>query len=380
MSGATGTGPAPLNGADVVVSRRVTRLDDVVTWREVAEVQTNAVGAWSVPVVDGDCRVHFTGDNWVDEYYDDAATEQDAEVVTVAGASRPGIDAELSPGGTITGTVTDAATSGPLVDAEVYAFMPNGDGDQFAFTDASGGFTLSGLAPGEWVVQYDADGHIGEYFDDQPTQATADRITVTTGSATTADAALATATQVSGTVTGTAGAPLDFVGVDIHRVLDSGDVDYFYEWAFTGNDGTWSAELPPAATWWSSTPTATTSASGSTVRPARPPRPRWSSAPPRSPASTPSCSRAAPSPAPSPVPAACRRRTPTSRSSGRTRPASSRRSGRASPTRPGATGPTRSRRGATRSGSRPSTARCCPSTTSTRRTWRPRTPSGWPWA
>ena len=98
VSGATGTGPAPLNGADVVVSRRVTRLDDVVTWREVAEVQTNAVGAWSVPVVDGDYRVHFTGDNWVDEYYDDAATEQDAEVVTVAGASRPGIDAELSPG------------------------------------------------------------------------------------------------------------------------------------------------------------------------------------------------------------------------------------------------------------------------------------------
>ena len=80
LTGATGTGSAPLSGAEVVVSRRVVRLDDVVTWREVAVVQTGASGAWSVPVADGDYRVHFAGDGWVDEYYDNVAAEEDATV------------------------------------------------------------------------------------------------------------------------------------------------------------------------------------------------------------------------------------------------------------------------------------------------------------
>ena len=247
VTGTTGTGPAPLNGADVTVSRRVVRLDDVVAWRDVATVQTSASGAWSVPVVDGDYRVSFAEAGWIGEYYDDAATLQDAEVVTVAGASRPGIDAELSRGGTITGTVADAATSGPLADAEVYAFMPEGDGDAVTSVDAGGEFTLTGLAPGEWVVQYSADGYVGEFYDDRPTAATADRIPVTAGSTATADAALAKATTMSGTVTGAGGAPLGSVGVDIHRVLDGGDVDYYYEWAFTESDGTWSVDLPPGS-------------------------------------------------------------------------------------------------------------------------------------
>ena len=50
-----------------------------------------------------------------------------------------------------------------------------------------------------------------------------------------------------GTVTGTGGTPLDSVGIDIHRVLGGGDVDHYYEWAFTESDGTWSADLPPGS-------------------------------------------------------------------------------------------------------------------------------------
>ena len=247
LTGATGTGSAPLSGAEVVVSRRVVRLDDVVTWREVAVVQTGASGDWSVPVADGAYRVHFAGDGWVDEYYDNVAAEEDATVVTVAGASRTGLDAQLAPGGTITGTVMDAATSAPLADAEVFAFMPNGDDEEFAFTDDAGTFTLSGLTPGEWVVQYGADGHIDEYFDNQSTQATANRITVTSGGTATANATLAKATNVSGTVTGAGGTPLDGVSVDLHRVVGPGDVDYFFGSAFTAPDGTWSADLPPGS-------------------------------------------------------------------------------------------------------------------------------------
>ncbi len=30
-------------------------------------------------------------------------------------------------------------------------------------------------------------------------------------------------------------------------MLDGGDVDYYYEWAFTESDGTWSADLPPGS-------------------------------------------------------------------------------------------------------------------------------------
>ena len=256
--------------------------------------------------------------------------------------------------------------------------MPNGDGDQFAFTDDTGRSTLTGLAPGEWVVPVRRRRphrrvlrRPADPGDRRPDHGDLRRPT-------TADAQRCTATKVSGTVTGAAA----------HRSTGSA-------WTSTGSSTvvtstTSTSRRSPGRRHLVGRPP-TRQLPGGVRRRRRLPRPvvrrcgqrgrrdrGGRAARPLSPASTPSCSRAAPSPAPSPVPAACRRRTPTSRSSGRTRPASSRRSGRASSRRPGPTGPTRSRPASYKVRFETFDGTLLPSTTSTRRTWRPRTRVGGP--
>src|SRR5262249_51310091 len=93
-------------------------------------------GDYKVPF--GSCS--FAG-NHIAEWYDDKPDFDSADVVTVAlGVDTPGIDAVLAIGGSISGTVTDAASGAGLSDIFVCAFVSSEFGN-CAYTRPDGTYT-----------------------------------------------------------------------------------------------------------------------------------------------------------------------------------------------------------------------------------------------
>jgi hypothetical protein len=122
-----------------------------------------------------------------------------------------GVNATLVPGGSLSGTLT-AAPSGARVQqdcVEAVSSNPANPGGG-AFTGANGTYTIGGLAPGSYQVFFgDPECLLGpaglapQWYNDQPTQASAGSVTVTAGSTTPdIDAALQSDGEITGTVSG----------------------------------------------------------------------------------------------------------------------------------------------------------------------------------
>jgi 5-hydroxyisourate hydrolase-like protein (transthyretin family) len=142
--------------------------------RLIGTVSTGEDGAYSIGgdgtyLVPGTYKVAFvsgatdpadgTSDDGADlgfQYYKDVTTLAGASAVTVAGggANTPGINATLSTGGTITGTVTDAATGGPA--PEVLVLLEDSQGNVLdeAASKPDGTYTLPGIPTGSYYVEF----------------------------------------------------------------------------------------------------------------------------------------------------------------------------------------------------------------------------------
>ena len=121
--------------------------------------------------------------------------------------------------GAISGTVTAASSSAPLQNIEVDVFDSSHNFVGEACTAASGTYTVGGLSPASYVVQFVANntGAFGgctlsvqnlasQYYNNKATFATADPVSVTGGSTTSGiNAAMATGGQIKGTVTAASG-------------------------------------------------------------------------------------------------------------------------------------------------------------------------------
>lgn len=109
--------------------------------------------------------------------------------------------------GSISGTVVDANTSGPVAGIQVCAwefehqFSPGG----CEFTDAAGEYTISGLEPGAYAVEFNPwheFGYDNRYASEKATFASADEVVVTSETTTSGvDAALIAGGKMEGTVT-----------------------------------------------------------------------------------------------------------------------------------------------------------------------------------
>jgi hypothetical protein len=124
-------------------------------------------------------------------------------VSLTAPTSLANVDGVFLPGGLITGQVTDAegaAADGGRVqassadrDSELYAY---------AYPDASGTYTVTGLPSGDYWLRFSYADHLTEYYDDALNYPQRDPVAVTAPNTTAGvNAALAAAGSITGTVT-----------------------------------------------------------------------------------------------------------------------------------------------------------------------------------
>ncbi len=225
----TVTGPDDEALADVQVIAY--RYDDYTgDWNEVEPVRTEADGTYNLAGLEADdYRIEFrdtSGRYLLDEYYNDVPDFVDAEKVSVtAEQTTADIDARLTSGGAVTGTVTGGG--GPLFEAEVDVYRYDPENDEWpnvggALTEADGSYRVNGLPSGSYRVEFSARGmgFVNEYWNDAPDENDSDQVVVVEGVTTEEiDADLAETGSLSGIVTGAGGERLAGVQVTAFKIL-----------------------------------------------------------------------------------------------------------------------------------------------------------------
>lgn len=110
----------------------------------------------------GSYKVSFDSDGYQPEWFDNQFTFASATVITVTDSAVTA-DAVLSPAATISGNIT-TFTDGPAVGATVRALRLVTGGPDLAgtaVTGVNGDYTISGLLPGDYVVQLEGLGIVG---------------------------------------------------------------------------------------------------------------------------------------------------------------------------------------------------------------------------
>ena len=190
-------------------------------YQYVREVQTGVDGRYRLPVeTGGPYTLRFGHPDYRAEYFDDAATQEEATSFSVTG-SISGRNATLAPRGGIKGVVS--GPSGPArVQVTAYRLSDLG-GESYwqswssVQTSISGAYTMR-LDPGQYRLGFrDYSGKLSpEYYQDATTVETGTSITVGDSGDRTADATLAASPTISGTLTG-GGNPLEYATVGVYR-------------------------------------------------------------------------------------------------------------------------------------------------------------------
>jgi hypothetical protein len=140
---------------------------------------TDEDGKYVVVTPPGTYRVQFDVDGYVIQYYDGAADIDHATTVSVAEAPVGGIDAALEQAGSIKGQVTLSGIYGSRGEVEVCALSATNE--ECVNPDLSGAYEFLHLPPGSYKVRFSLGGYFTQFFDDKPTEAEAEPVTVTAG-------------------------------------------------------------------------------------------------------------------------------------------------------------------------------------------------------
>jgi hypothetical protein len=184
---------------------------------------TGSNGAYTiVGLPTGSYTVEFDSlfSGYITQFYNGKTSGGEAEAVAVTvGTTRAGINAELhstNQGGEIKGTVTRASGGATIEGIEVCASGTEVLGG-CATTNASGEYTIAGLAEGSYTVSFSADdcgssgctqlNYINQYYNDKPSYFEATQVAVQASKATLGiDAQMAAGGEVEGRVTSASGA------------------------------------------------------------------------------------------------------------------------------------------------------------------------------
>jgi outer membrane protein OmpA-like peptidoglycan-associated protein/5-hydroxyisourate hydrolase-like protein (transthyretin family) len=171
-------------------------------------------------------------------------------VLVTAPGTTVGIDATLSVGGTISGTVTDGVN--PIAGVSVIAYQ-NVVGEEYEWisqtftTLADGSYVIQGLPTGSFVVSFDAPGYAFTFYDGAYRLQDGTTVPVTVGNETTGiDAELSLPGTISGTITAAAGGgPLAGEWAEAYRETSPGVWDFIVT-GVSEVDGTYTTgPIPP---------------------------------------------------------------------------------------------------------------------------------------
>ena len=151
-----------------------------------AFTSTNANGEYTltgVPV--GGAKIRFNRGQHAFEFYDDQATLGQAGILaTVSGETIGNVDAVLTAGGTITGTVQNTSAAPIAAGVRLYSVLDSVNSRVSVTSNATtGAFTLSNVKPGQYKIQFAtfSVGFAEEWYNDAADFASAQVITVTEG-------------------------------------------------------------------------------------------------------------------------------------------------------------------------------------------------------
>lgn len=181
--------------------------------------ETDSTGAYALTGLPaGEYSVHFSAYRgnlkYVSEFYDDEEYPWEADMLTLGpDQDLPGIDAQLTEGGAISGSVADEATDQPIAEMAACAIDHEGIPQRCVLTAADGSYVLRGLHSGVYDVEYEGWNRVNyqaEFYEDAQTWAAATDLTVTAPATVSGiDAKLARGVEILGHVSDvSSGAPV----------------------------------------------------------------------------------------------------------------------------------------------------------------------------
>jgi hypothetical protein len=247
----SGPGGAILPEGSVEVTLASASTDEVVDSQSIDETGSYAFAG----IAPGSYVVQFSDageSGFSDQWWKNAATRQLATTIVLAsGQSETAINASMTTGASLAGTVTTSATPPvPLANALVTVSDSAGDFVADAPTDAAGAYSITGLSAGSYHLGFAApEGSLysDEWWQNKANLETATPIVVAAGVQLTGyDAQLASAGAISGTVTGSGTPAPGLEGVAVTAYDDSGDE---VSSAVTGASGTYLVTALAAGTY-----------------------------------------------------------------------------------------------------------------------------------
>jgi protocatechuate 3,4-dioxygenase beta subunit len=204
----------------------------------VSEVKTDPDGKYRISgLAPGDYKVsfnHSSGQNYLDEWYDDKGDFYSAGTLNVArGGGNSNIDAVLGVGGTVSGKVVGSDAPGGLEGVQVRVLDENYGFVGGTLTKAGGNYSVRGLPSGQYYVEFYTGEEInyqGEFYNDRPQFKDADPVKVTAGGDTFLDdAVLLRYGSISGRVT-SAAYPGGMEGIGVNVYSSSGPYCSVFTW------------------------------------------------------------------------------------------------------------------------------------------------------
>jgi hypothetical protein len=142
---------------------------------------------------------------YVSEFFNDKASNMEADPVSLGSGESRQIDVELAQGGSVSGTLTDEDSGEPVANMAACAYQVDINYRRCAKSDANGHYQVNGLPSDEYFVEYEAWGqvnYLSEIYDDAESWGQAMPVAVVApGTTTGIDAELARGAQILGHVT-----------------------------------------------------------------------------------------------------------------------------------------------------------------------------------